>query len=196
MTQTPTKATRFLTGLSTLLLALSIAFGAYFVIGGLFGVGPSGHEASVHTQVDSDLVRLPEGAMAPDHFNVTVRVPHATLAQVRWFAARDLAPGAVVVAVLWLLRGVLKSVRDGDPFIEANVRRLRALAFVVLIGVPTATFLESVCNSELADSVGLPTGGVEISMPSAALLGGLALLVLAEVFTSGVRLRDDLEGTV
>ena len=33
-------------------------------------------------------------------------------------------------------------------------------------------------------------------MPGNAFLGGLAVLVLSEVFAQGVRMRDDLEGTV
>ena len=32
--------------------------------------------------------------------------------------------------------------------------------------------------------------------PAAALLAGLAVLVLAEVFAHGVRLREDVEGTI
>jgi hypothetical protein len=32
--------------------------------------------------------------------------------------------------------------------------------------------------------------------PAAALLAGLAVLVLAEVFAHGLRLREDVEGTI
>ena len=102
----------------------------------------------------------------------------------------------VVVAVVWLLRGLLRSVRDGDPFTEANVRRLRTLALVVLIGVPLAGFLGSIFAGELATSAGLASRGTQLILPGTAFLGGLATFVLAEVFTAGVRLRDDLEGTV
>jgi hypothetical protein len=35
-----------------------------------------------------------------------------------------------------------------------------------------------------------------LALSANALLGGLAILVLAEVFAAGVRLRSDLEGTV
>lgn len=197
MTHAPTRSTQFLTGLSTLLLVVSIGFGVFLLVGAVAGFGPNGGAVAIHTDVDTGrVVDLPRGAMPPDHVDVTVRVNDASRAQLRWAAARDLAPGAVVVAAVWLLRGLLRSVRDGDPFTETNVRRLRALALVVLIGVPLATFVSSLFAGELATSAGLNGPGIQLTVPGNALLGGLAIFVLAEVFAARVRLRDDLEGTI
>ena len=197
MIRTATRSTQLLTGLATLLLVGSIAFGAFLVVGAVFGFGPSGHDLGIHTEVAAArVVDLPTGAIAPEHVDVIVRVRHATTEQIRWIAARDLAPGVIVVAAIWLLRALLASVRDGDPFTERNVTRLRALGFVILIGVPLATFVSSLCAGELATSAGLKGPGTVLSLPGNAFLGGLALFVLAEVFAAGVRLRDDLEGTV
>jgi hypothetical protein len=193
----PTRSTQFLTRLSTLLLVASIGFGVFLLVGAVAGFGPSGDEVAVHSQVDAERAAdLPEGTLSPDDIDVTVRVRDATREQLRWAGARDLAPVAVVVAAIWLLRGLLKSVRDGDPFTGANVRRLRALALVVLIGVPLSAFVGSHFAAELATSAGLDSPGTELTMPGNALLGGLATFVLAEVFAVGVRLRDDLEGTI
>lgn len=197
MNYTPSRSTRFLTGLSTLLFVASIGFGVFLLAGAVAGFGPNGDEVAVHTQVAAESVaELPQGAVAPEDIEVTVRVPDATPEQHRLAAARDLAPGLVVVAVTWLLRGLLLSVRDGNPFAEVNVKRLRALALVVLVGVPVAGIIGSAFASELADSAGLDSAGVQLTMPGNPLLGGLALFVLAEVFAAGVRLRDDLDGTV
>lgn len=197
MTHPPTRSTRFLTALSTLLLVVSIGFGVFLLVGAVAGFGPSGDEVAVHTQVDAEhVVDLPEGAVSPDDVEVTVRVRDASQEQHRWAAARDLVPGVLVVVAVWLLRGLLRSVRDGDPFTERNVRRLRALALVVLIGVPLAVFLSSIFAGELATSTGLDSPGTQLTLPGNAFLGGLATLVLAEVFAAGVRLRDDLEGTI
>jgi hypothetical protein len=197
MTHAPTRSTQFLTSLSTLLLVLSIGFGVFLLVGAVAGFGPNGGAVAIHTEVDGErIVDLPRGAMRPDHVDVTVRVGDASRAQLRWAAARDLAPGAVVVAAIWLLRGLLKSVRGGDPFTETNVRRLRALALVVLIGVPLATYVGSIFAGALATSAGLNGPGTQLTLPGNAFLGGLATFVLAEVFAAGVRLRDDLEGTI
>jgi hypothetical protein len=195
--RSPTRSTRFLTGLATLMLVASVAFGAYLLIGAIFGVGPDGHDVGIHTRVaGSRLTGLPSGALSPDHLDVIVRVSDATASQIRWVAARDLAPGVLIVAALWLLRRLLVSVRDGVPFSEANVRRLRILGLIILIGVPLATLGASWCASELAGTAHLPSAGIQLSMPGGAFVGGLGVFVLAEVFAAGVHLRDDLEGTV
>jgi hypothetical protein len=91
---------------------------------------------------------------------------------------------------------LLQSVRDGAPFTEANVRRLRALGLIILIGVPLATLVASWCASELAGTAHLPSAGIQLSMPGGAFVGGLGVFVLAEVFAAGVHLRDDLDGTI
>ncbi|MBA3652840.1 MAG: DUF2975 domain-containing protein [Actinobacteria bacterium] len=196
-TRTPTASTRFLTRLSTLVLVAAIAFGGFGLVGAVFGFGLSGHDVGVHTEVPgSRLSGLPKGAMPPDNVDVIVRVRHASAGQIRLLAARDLAPGLVLIAAIWLLRGLLVSVREGDPFNEHNVNRLRTLAVVVLAGVPLAAFVSSVFAGELADSAGLKGAGTHVPFPGNAVVGGLALFVLAEVFAAGVRLRADLDGTV
>jgi hypothetical protein len=194
---TPTRSTQFLAGLSTLLLAITVLFGLFLVVGAIGGFGPNGDEVAVHSRVDVErLADLPADTVRPDTVDVTIRVRDASREQLWWAAARDLAPGVVMIVGLWLLRGLLRSVRDRDPFTVVNVKRLRTLALVVLIGVPVAGFVSSLFASELASSADLQNAGVQLSVPGTALLGGLALLVLSEVFASGVRLRDDLEGTV
>jgi hypothetical protein len=192
-----TRATRFLTGLATLILIVSVAFGAFLLVGAIFGVGPNGHEVGVHTQLSSDhLTNLPRGALPPDHLDVLVRVRHATRSQIGWVAARDLAPGILVVAAVWLLRRLLRSVRDGDPFTATNVQRLRILGALILVGVPVVTLFSSWCASELATSTGLTGAGIQISIPGGGFIAGVGVFALAEVFAAGVRLQDDLEGTI
>ena len=101
MSYKPSRAATFLTGLSTLLLVLSIAFAAFMLVGAIVGFGPNGDEVGIHTSVEtSKLADLPPGAIAPDHVDVIIRIPEGTKEQIRWIAARDLAPGAVFVAAL------------------------------------------------------------------------------------------------
>lgn len=191
------RSAHILTRLATLLLVVSIGFVAFLAAGAVAGFGSSGGAVAVHTRVATQgIADLPRGTVAPSDVTVTVRVPDATPAQLRWAAARDLPPGILLVAVLWLLRTLLRSVRDGDPFTTTNVARLRALAAVILIGVPLAGLASSIFAGELATTAGLDGLGTQLTMPAAALLGGMALFVLSEVFASGVRLRDDLEGTI
>ena len=197
MSHPPTRSTRFLAGLATVLLVASIAFGLFLVVGAVTGFGPSGDDVAVHTRVEADrVVDLPDATVSPDEVDVVVRVREATTEQLRWAAARDLAPVVLVIATLWLLRGLLRSVRDGDPFTETNVKRLRTLGVVVLVGVPLANLISSLCATELANSAGFDGPGTSLTLPANAVLGGLAAFVLAEVFSHGVRLRLEQEGTI
>lgn len=197
MARTPSRISVFLTGLCTVLLVLGIGFGLFVGVGAIFGFGPGGDEVAVHTIVKAERVAdLPGRLVAPDEIEAVVRVTDASLEQMRWFAVRDLPSGILVVVILWLVRGLLSSVRDGSPFIKDNVNRLRGLAFAVLAGIPIAEFLRSIFAGQLAASVGLVGPPVQVALPGNALLGGLAILVLSEVFAEGIRLQDDLEGTV
>ena len=192
---TSARSTRFLYGLSTLALVVGLVAALFLVGSAAFGVGSEA--VSVHTRVPADrLANMPQGAVAPDEVDVAVRVHDASAAQKRLFSARDLGPVVVVLAIIWLLRALLKSVRDADPFTDVNVKRLRTIGALVLIGIPVATFVSSLCASELASTAGLAGPPVAVGMPGSVLIGGLALFVLAEVFAGGVRMRDELEGTV
>jgi Protein of unknown function (DUF2975) len=197
VTHKPSWTAGFLYRLSILLLVFTAGFGLFVVAGAILGFGAGGNDVAVHTTVDADRVdELPPGTVGPDTFDVVVRVRDASAEQLRWFAIRDLPPGIVVIVVLWLIRGLLKSVRDGDPFVARNVTRLRILAGVVLIGIPLANLLTSIFAGELAASADLVGPPLQLALPGNALLGGLAILVLSEVFAEGLRLRADLEGTV
>ena len=192
----PTRSTRFLAGFATVVLTVAVAVAALALVGVAVGFSPVDAVAA-RTQVDGrGLATLPAGVVPPDQLELTVQVRDAGREQVRWAAARDLAPIALVVAVTWLLRALLRAVRDGDAFSEKNVGRLRALALLILIGVPLAGFVASIFAGELATSAGLTGTGTELALSGNALLGGASILVLAEVFAAGFRLRTDLEGTV
>ena len=43
---------------------------------------------------------------------------------------------ALWIAALWLLHGIARSVRRGDPFVRDNVRRLRAIGILHFPGLP------------------------------------------------------------
>src|SRR5438309_5678705 len=44
----------------------------------------------------------------------------------------------LVLVALWILRGLAGSVRIGTPFTTKNVRRLRTLALIAVVGFPGA----------------------------------------------------------
>jgi hypothetical protein len=73
-----------------------------------------------------------------------------------------------------------------------------------VVGAPLVGLLNSALRASLRASLfnALPperygdVGTAGFSLPAGAMLGGLGAFVLAEVFAHGVRLREDVEGTI
>lgn len=105
---TTTGPTKFLTGLATLMLIVAAGFGLYLLVGAAFGVGPDGHDVGIHTRVaGSRLTGLPQRSLPPNDLDVIVRVSDASSSQIRWVAARDLAPGALIIGAPLVAPGPL-----------------------------------------------------------------------------------------
>lgn len=112
--------------------------------------------------------------------------------------SQAVAMGSIVVLfcglagiALWQLLGMLRSAAAGAPFTIANVRRLQVLAgvFAAVLLVQLFAF---VLPGPMYDLLNLRKNGID----SGSLLSALFALVLAEVFREGVRLREDVEGTI
>ena len=198
MTETPTShATSFMTNAVTLLLVAGIAFGVFLVGSALDGVVRGGHELAVRQEVSADEVSsLPISVDRPQTVPVTVHLEDARPNQVFVSLGRDLVAVTLIVAGLWLLRLLLRSVRDGDPFTAANVLRLRAIGFLLVVGAPVAHLVAYACDQWLASTSTVGELGSTFTVPGAGPVAGLGVFVLAEVFAHGARLRADIEGTV
>ena len=96
---------------------------------------------------------------------------------------------AIVHTILRRLLAIVDTVRDGDPFIVENARRLNAIAWSVLA-------LEGLRLIVAAIAAVVWEPGRISAFSFAPWLAVLLLFVLAGVFAHGTRLRDDLEGTV
>ena len=109
-------------------------------------------------------------------------------------------PFLLLAGALWLLRGLARSVREGDPFGHTNVQRLRTLGFLLVVCAPVVEVINyalrlSLANTLPPDAFG-DVGFPGFTFPFALLLAGLGAFILAEVFAHGLRLREDVEGTV
>ena len=96
---------------------------------------------------------------------------------------------AIVHTILRRLLAIVDTVRNGDPFILDNARRLDLIAWSVLAGEVLRLMVMAI-----AAVVWEPgrVGGFSFAPWLAVLL----LFVLSGVFAHGARLRADLEGTV
>lgn len=106
---------------------------------------------------------------------------------------------ALAVYFLVLLRRIIDSVGDGDPFIPENGERLSRMGWITvasqLVIIPLgamALWLEGV----IGDSGSKVDVSSDFGLSFEGILLALILFILARVFRHGTAMRDDLEGTV
>jgi hypothetical protein len=144
-----------------------------------------------------DVTSLSADVKLTNDIPVTVTIRDARPPQLFLRLAIDLLPLLLIIALLWQLWGLLRSARQGDPFTTANVWRLRQFGWLLLLGWPLVAFLTMALKELLAMTPPADkTGGLFAPPIGGMLLFGLAVLVLAEVFAHGLRLREDVEGTI
>lgn len=194
----PSTPTRVATNLITVLIVLTMLFAAYLVGRALVGAISGGEEVVAHQEVPADrLESLPSSVVVSREVPVTIRIQDADGSQLALATARDLVVVGLGLGLLWLVRGLLLSVRAGDPFTAANVRRLRALALLVMVGFPLVGYVVQLFDGWLASSTSVGELGSTYRLAlSGPLIAGLGIFVLSEVFAHGVALREDVEGTV
>ena len=110
------------------------------------------------------------------------------LAGLPWFA--------LTVLVLVLLRGLVRTVRRGNPFIGDNVRRLRWIGFALIVGGPVLQIVPRFFVGAVAEGAASIAVSSRFEVPGTLPIVGLGVLLLAQVFAHGVSLREDVEGTV
>lgn len=99
---------------------------------------------------------------------------------------------------LLLLRRIVLSVGDGDPFVPANAQRLSRMGWIALgsqvVMIPLGALLHWIAvitrdmrNVRIEADFGLSGGMILLT---------LVLFILARVFRQGTQMRAELEGTV
>ncbi len=200
----PTYAVVVAHRLTTFIFVAALGFALY--VGAVTAFGGNRGDIVFEAQAALDEKRIPKGIYTTGEQRTTMVIDRPTDREARLAGARDAIPLLLVAAIMWLLRGIARSVRDGDPFKSDNVRRLRAMGVLLIVGVLAVRFLDT----ELQDALLEPYLGSsspnarapglqppdEPAFPGVQLLCGLGAFVLAQVFAHGVQLREDVEATI
>jgi hypothetical protein len=106
-----------------------------------------------------------------------------------------------IVLIMWVLhqlRAVFRTLRDGQPFVAENAVRLRKIGWAVIIGEALRTLVALFENAYAANhfSVSSLTFVVRPDYNALTVIGGLIILVIAEVFRAGTRLDEEQSLTV
>jgi Protein of unknown function (DUF2975) len=187
----------------TALLVASLAAGVVLAASTAVGAVRGDHTITVDRVIVPEHVPEPFTALpanlepANGSIPVTVTIHDASPAQLFLHLAITLLPGLLVVALLWQLWGLLRSARRGDPFTTANVWRLRRFGWLLLLGWPLVAYVTTALKGDLAATVPADVTSTLFALDIlGVLLFGLAVLVLAEVFAHGLRLREDVDATI
>ena len=119
-------------------------------------------------------------------------VVHAAL---RAIVVVGIAGAYVVYRVLRELLAIVDTVKGGDPFVAGNARRLRAIAWWVLVGEVLRLLVGAIASAAAKAAPSLKID-FDIGFSFAPWFAVLLIFVLARVFEQGTRMRADLEGTV
>jgi hypothetical protein len=201
----PSRAARVAYLVITVLMWITVVVGAAAGAHRLFGLFQDAGVLSVPTSTPVEDVPLPDRFEIAGPLPVTADLVHPSFLQRVIATVPVLVWWVLALAVLWLLRGLARSASEGDPFRERNVRRLRWLGALFLLGFPLAVTVGGYFNGLLFDpdvwtGGPLPPGGIDTSFPvvvsAPAILAAVSMFALAEVFAYGARLREDVDATI
>ncbi|MEV0535070.1 DUF2975 domain-containing protein [Kitasatospora sp. NPDC050463] len=98
---------------------------------------------------------------------------------------------------LLLFSRLLKTVTRQGPFTDSVSRQLSALGWFVTAGTLVTGLVAGWSQSWLVDSMAPIVGsGPTLSGPLVLVLAGLAAVIMGKIMREGVRMREDLEGTI
>lgn len=106
-------------------------------------------------------------------------------------------PMAVMLVVgLRHMRMILKNVKDGNPFCEANVRSLSVIGFDLIVAAFVVNFAELILLNHLLDLIAIKSVHMNYSANVPYLLAGILVLILAGIFNYGRFLKSEYDATV
>lgn len=109
--------------------------------------------------------------------------------------------GVVIIGglvIVWRLRKLFDSFTSGEPFRRENADHLRVIWMTMLV-IEVARYLLLALTGVLVATIGLPDGATarfEADIDLTNWLSIFVLIVLAEVFREGARLKEEQELTI
>jgi hypothetical protein len=117
-------------------------------------------------------------------------------------AAPALAIGAIVLSgalvIVWRLRKLFESFTSGEPFRRENANHLRVI-WITMLSMEIARYLLLALIAALFATFGAPGGAdanFTLNVDVSAWLSIAVLIVLAEVFREGARMKEEQELTI
>jgi hypothetical protein len=189
-------------GFYTVALGLALMLGLASVS---FFTDLSNTEMSIPVSFSVETEALPLAASAPTIGNADIRDAHGTLRfptpnRIALTITALLAALALAIG-LWVLvqlRAVFGTLRDGHPFVAANAMRIRWIGYAVILWELVQSLVVFVGNAYAKAHFAADVLRFDAwpSLDVFAIIHGLIILVIAEVFRAGARLDEDQALTI
>lgn len=128
----------------------------------------------------------------------TLRLETSTVWLIRIANSAKLLAGIGLAYIFYLLRAIVQSILDGQPFAVASGRRLRRLAYTVLIVGILRPLFEYIAAAEVLSR--LPSSVPQLNpgptFNSELLLATLLILLLAHIWSYGLELERERALTI
>lgn len=144
-------------------------------------------------QVDDQCVRS-YGYLTDPQTTASVKFAHPGWADFMATTGSTVLSGLIVVAAVFFLWRVVRTIRWSNPFDPGNARRLYTAGVLFLAGAVFSWLSASFTFVALADLSDYVDWSVTFDLNQFLL--GLVVVMVAEVFRQGIRLRHDTEGLV
>lgn len=135
----------------------------------------------------------PDGDVTVDRIAVTARFPDPNVAQMALVTVAGLIWLALIFGVVWQLRALLRAASAGEPFSDRAPRRVRVIGILIL-ATAVAEIVQPWIRQAIINTqeIGVTVSAAGVAWGSVALSAGIGLtiLVVAEAFDQGVRLRE------
>ena len=187
------------------LMAIGLALGVCLLLLAAFNHEPGGMELGIPVSFDSDLQASSVASPSVRIEGVRIKNARGTLNIPIERSEFLFANVAILITLMTFglfvftqLRAVFRTLRAGQPFVSANVRRIRWIGVAVILGELAWSGIVLFENHYAATH--FAAAGIRFNMQPAvnfvAIIYGLIILALAEVFREGTRLQEDQSLTV
>ncbi|WP_026415614.1 DUF2975 domain-containing protein [Actinomadura oligospora] len=182
-----------------LALALTTLFGS----GSMLGFGERDicvqDETNTFGSAGDQVPPLFSPGVAVSHSGLSLCVNNAPIGTRALNVATQLPSFVLYFTAILLLWRLVRHAAKAGPFHLGNVRRLQVLGWWLAIGGLVAMTVEEGARRSLIDSMYKnpevnPLGWIDVQF--SLIITGAGLLAVARILRMGVRMREDLEGTV
>ncbi|HEV7627417.1 MAG TPA: hypothetical protein VGO89_13050 [Streptomyces sp.] len=162
---------------------------------------PLAHGSGAENEIRLDISKVERSNwLQADASSLKLRAWGSTVAEQLLSRADSAVLGLCFGAGALLLRRLLLSIAEGEPFRRGNAARLAGIAALTAGGSLAAAVTPGLAGGLVLDRIGLGGAGPVVaetfSFPDMPLLAALVLLALAEAFRRGTELAQDVDGLV